>query len=55
MQTNDCGTSVAQGASCTIRVTFTPRKAESSEEWLTISNDGGGSPQRISLFGIGLR
>ena len=55
MQTNDCGTSVAQGASCTIQVTFTPRKARSSEEWLTISDDGGGSPQRVSLFGIGLR
>jgi len=53
--TNGCGASLAQGASCTISVTFAPRKAGNATEWLLISDDGGGSPQRVTLWGIGLR
>jgi hypothetical protein len=52
-ETNACGTSLAPGASCTISVTFTPRRAGNSTEWLIVSDDGGGSPQRISLWGVG--
>jgi len=54
-ETNGCGTSLAQGASCIISVTFTPRKAGSATEWLLISDAGGGSPQRVTLWGSGLR
>ena len=52
---NGCGTSLAPGASCTVSVTFTPRRAGSSTAWLIVSDDGGGSPQRVTLSGIGLR
>ena len=54
-ETNGCGTSLAQRASCTISVTFTPRRAGSSTAWLVVSDDGGGSPQRVTLWGVGLR
>ena len=43
-ETNDCGTSLGPGASCTISVTFTPRRAGSSTAWLIVSDDGGGQP-----------
>jgi len=52
---NQCGSSLVPGASCTISVTFTPRRAGSSTAWLLVSDDGGGSPQRITLWGVGLR
>lgn len=54
-ETNGCGTSVAPGTSCTISVTFAPRRAGSSTAWLIVSDDGGGSPQRVTLWGVGLR
>jgi hypothetical protein len=54
-ETNGCGTSLAPGASCTISVTFTPRRAASSTAWLIVSDDGGGSPQRVTLWGVGVR
>jgi len=54
-ETNGCGTSLAPGASCRVSVTFTPRRATSSTAWLIISDDGGGSPQRVTLWGVGLR
>jgi len=50
-----CGTSLEPGASCPINVTFTPRRAGGSTAWLIISDDGGGSPQRVTLWGVGLR
>jgi hypothetical protein len=52
-ETNDCGTSVAPGASCGISVTFTPRAIGLARGWLAISDDGGGSPQLVSLSGDG--
>jgi hypothetical protein len=54
-ESNGCGTSLTPGASCTITVTFTPRRSGSSTAWLIISDDGGGSPQRVTLWGVGLR
>jgi len=54
-ETNGCGSSLAPGASCVIRVTFTPRKAGSFTAWLLVSDDGGGSPQRVTLWGVGLQ
>ncbi|HEV2117952.1 MAG TPA: alkaline phosphatase family protein [Terriglobales bacterium] len=59
-QTNTClpvgatqGT-VAGGASCTINVTFAPRNPGSTKSALTVSDDGGASPQAVVLTGTGV-
>jgi hypothetical protein len=52
-QTNNCGTQIAAGASCTISVTFTPVKTGVRKAKMTISDDGGGSPQKVSIEGTG--
>ena len=52
-QVNTCGSSLAPSASCTISVTFTPSTTGSRTATLTISNDAPGSPQSLSLSGIG--
>lgn len=52
-ETNECGTSLAPGASCTISVTFAPRRVGGSTAWLIVSDDGGGSPHRVTLWGVG--
>jgi hypothetical protein len=54
-ETNECGSSLAPSANCSISVTFTPRRAASSTAWLLVSDDGGGSPQRVTLWGVGVR
>jgi hypothetical protein len=45
---------VAPGASCTTSVTFTPRRPGLATGLLAISDDGGGSPQCVSLVGVGM-
>ena len=50
-QTNNCGTSVAGGASCTINVTFKPTSINHRVATLTVT-DGAGS-QTTSLSGTG--
>jgi hypothetical protein len=52
-QTNTCGISIASGASCTITVTFTPTAIGKRTAALSISDDGGGSPQKMTLSGNG--
>ncbi|HLY63749.1 MAG TPA: choice-of-anchor D domain-containing protein [Terriglobia bacterium] len=52
-QTNTCGSSVAAGASCTISVTFSPTAAGSRAGTLTITDNGVGSPQTVTLSGMG--
>jgi hypothetical protein len=52
-QTNTCGTSIAGGASCTITVTFTPTVIGKRTAVVSISDDGGGSPQKVTLIGKG--
>ena len=55
-QTNNCGTTVAGGGSCTIEVTFTPLTGGTLTGTLTItdnSNDVTGSTQTVSLTGTG--
>jgi predicted dienelactone hydrolase len=54
-QTNDCGTSVAAGASCTISVTFKPANAGASSGTLTITDDSADSPQQVHLSGYGFQ
>jgi hypothetical protein len=52
-QINNCGTSIAGGASCTITVTFKPTAKGSRTAAVNISDDGGGSPQKVGLTGTG--
>jgi len=52
-QTNTCGTSVAAGASCTISVIFKPTATGTRTAAVSISDNGGGSPQKINLAGTG--
>jgi hypothetical protein len=53
-QTNNCGSSLAGGASCTIMVTFQPKVVGTFSPFLTVRYPGGGSPQKIALSGSGL-
>jgi len=52
-QTNNCGTSVSAGGSCTITVTFTPQGKGSKTATLEVKDNGGASPQTVSLSGTG--
>jgi hypothetical protein len=53
-QTNNCGGSLAAGASCTINVTFTPTAGGSRTGALTLTDNAANSPQSVSLSGTGL-
>ncbi len=52
-QTSTCGASVASGAGCSIKVTFTPTAQGSRSAQVSISDDGGGGPQAVGLTGTG--
>jgi hypothetical protein len=52
-QTNDCGSQVAAGASCTVRVKITPSDVGAKTGTLTLDDDAGGSSQTVSLTGSG--
>jgi Abnormal spindle-like microcephaly-assoc'd, ASPM-SPD-2-Hydin/Protein of unknown function (DUF1573) len=52
-QTNTCGSSIASGATCTITVTFTPTIRGNRTANVSITDNGGGSPQKVSLQGVG--
>jgi Beta-propeller repeat/Abnormal spindle-like microcephaly-assoc'd, ASPM-SPD-2-Hydin len=52
-QINTCGTGIGGGASCTITVTFKPTATGTRTAAVRISDDGGGSPQMVSLNGTG--
>ena len=52
-QTNNCGSSLAINASCTINVTFTPTAAGAMTGNLSVADNAAGSPQQISLAGTG--
>jgi hypothetical protein len=53
-QTTTCGPSLAAGASCAINVTFTPSQIGPRSAALTITDDTAGSPQSVSLSGVGI-
>src|SRR5205807_8040797 len=54
-QTNNCSSTLAPGASCTVSVTFTPRMTGTRSGTLTVSDDASnGSPQSTSLSGTGV-
>ncbi|HEX5410931.1 MAG TPA: choice-of-anchor D domain-containing protein, partial [Terriglobia bacterium] len=53
-QTNNCGTSLGAGASCTINVTFTPTAAGTRTASVTVTDNATNSPQTAGLTGTGL-
>ncbi len=54
-QTNNCGTSVPAGGSCTINVTFTPQYKGQKTATLEVHDNGGASPQTVALSGTGTK
>ena len=52
-QANNCGNNLPAGGSCKIKVTFTPTAPGARAASLTITDDGGGSPQTVALSGTG--
>jgi len=52
-QTNNCGSSVAGGGSCAISITFTPTSLGLNSGGVGVTDNAGGSPQRIKLSGTG--
>jgi hypothetical protein len=52
-QMNNCNTQLSPGSSCTIRIRFTPNKPGERTATLNVGDNGGGSPQMVSLSGIG--
>jgi len=52
-QTNNCGSSLAAGSSCTINVTFTPGALGARGATLNVADNASGSPQTASLSGTG--
>jgi hypothetical protein len=52
-QVNTCGSRVGAGQSCTITVTFRSTEGGGDSANLSISDNGGGSPQHVGLCGSG--
>jgi hypothetical protein len=52
-ETNNCGSSLAAGASCLISVTFKPTGVEGRRATLFVLDGAGGSPQTAGLRGTG--
>jgi hypothetical protein len=52
-QTNNCGSTVNAGASCTLNVTFTPTATGTRTGTLSITDDAAGSPHHLLLSGTG--
>lgn len=52
-QTNDCGSSLAVGANCTVSVTFSPASSGARTGSITVTDSAGASPQSVALTGTG--
>ena len=52
-QTNNCGASLAAGASCTLNVSFAPSALGARSATLNVSDNAANSPQVIALSGTG--
>ena len=52
-ETNTCGASVAVGATCTVKVTFTPIAKGTRPGSIKITDQDANSPQVVSLTGVG--
>lgn len=53
-QSNNCGTSLTQGNSCTINVTFSPATTGSYSAAVTLSDNAANNPQSVALSGAGV-
>jgi Alpha-1,3-glucanase catalytic domain D1/F5/8 type C domain/Pectate lyase superfamily protein/Abnormal spindle-like microcephaly-assoc'd, ASPM-SPD-2-Hydin/Cep192 domain 4 len=53
-ETNNCGTSLAAGGSCTVSVSFTPTAAGSASGTLSVNSSAPGSPLTVALSGTGI-
>jgi hypothetical protein len=53
ISSNTCGPTVAAGANCAVGVTFTPTKKGKRTGLLSFTDDAPGSPQTVSLTGVG--
>jgi hypothetical protein len=53
-QSNNCGTSLAPGASCTISLTFSPKSTGTRVATLNIATSGWGGRKSVSLDGVGV-
>jgi hypothetical protein len=53
-QTNNCGSGLAPGASCLIRVNFAPTQVGPRTASVTLTDNAVGSPQTVSLSGTGV-
>ena len=51
-ETDDCKSSVAPGASCTVNVTFAPSVSGNLSGMLLIADNAPGSPRTVSLSGV---
>ncbi|MBV8896102.1 MAG: RICIN domain-containing protein [Acidobacteriaceae bacterium] len=54
VQANNCGTSLAAGASCSINLVFSPMLSGNRSAVLSISNSADGSQEEIPLIGTGV-
>ncbi|MFC4587025.1 choice-of-anchor D domain-containing protein [Sphaerisporangium corydalis] len=52
-QTNNCGSSLAAGATCTVNVTFRPTATGTRTGTLTLASSAPGGPVTVSLTGTG--
>ena len=52
-ESNNCGTSLAAGASCTVGVTFAPTAAGAATGTLSVNSSAPGSPLTVALTGTG--
>jgi hypothetical protein len=54
IQSNNCGSSLAAGANCTINVSFTPTVIGARSANVTVTDNASGSPQHVPVSGTGL-
>ena len=52
-ESNTCGKSIPAGGSCFVTVTFKPLATGSRTASVSVGDNGGGSPQQVSLAGTG--
>jgi len=53
-ESNNCGTSLAAGASCTVGATFAPTAAGAATGTLSVNSSAPGSPLTVALSGTGV-
>jgi hypothetical protein len=53
-ETNNCGSSLAMGGSCTSSVVFKPTSLETRQADLVVNDNASGSPQMMNLEGVGV-